>query len=475
MKQVLTWVLVLAATAAVAIGGTLAFMTDTDEDVNVRSIGNVTIEQHEQERVDPEGAADSELQDFTDNKPLYPAVVAPTLKWENANSQLWDPTQINNELDKLVTVENTGDYEAYVRTVLAFEAGQYTFEQFQEKLHLNLNQTDWAWEWVQEPVIIGDSAFFLATATYLEPLQPGDTSSPSLLQVALDSSATNDDVQRFGEDYLILAASQAMQTEGFDDPVTALETGFYKVSPEQHPFDTSIMPFYVYDQNDMMDFAARGGRGIMMSDVVLDYFPVFNRKGTVLDMNGHTIYNNRYEDFWTFIIRVDLGGELTITGNGTFSSMHDPNVLKAAILYFLVSGEGSVLTLEDCCIDLSYCADQGVISKVVQVQKDGKTIINGGEYLRSGENITRGADMLYVISGGTIEFNGGIFQNAGHNRNLLNSHDGRRGKMIIRGGTFINHNPGVSNDGVCIKVAEGYEVVTQVIAGDTYYTVVPKK
>jgi hypothetical protein len=470
MKKLISWILVISTAVAVGIGASVAFLTDTDEDINVRTIGNVKIQQHEQERTDPEGDG-SQLQDFTDNKALLPAVVDPALNWENASGGLWDPTQINNELDKLITVENTGDYEAFVRTVLAFEAGSYTFEQFQEKIHLNLNQNDWDYEWVTEPVIIGQNSFFLATATHKVALQPGQTTAPSLLQVALDKTATNEDVHLFGDDYLILAASQAIQTEGFEDPLTALETGFHKASPQQHPFSEAILPYYVSTVEDFKNFAARGGTGILMADLELDSYVLFNRKGTVLDMNGHTIVNKR-PGSTTFIIRVDLGGELTVTGNGKFISAHKPEDLKGEIMYFVCTSEGSLLVLNDCEIDVN---NLGAIrgSKVVQAQSKGKVIINSGVYVRDCA-ATSASALIYTMSGAHIEINGGLFQNRGNNSVLLNTHDGRPGTMLIRGGTFINHKPG-TNDAYYITVAEGYEIVSEVIDGDTYYTVVPKE
>ena len=52
MKKFVAWLLVLALTAAVSIGATLAYLTDTDEDVNVMTLGKVKIDQLEYERVD---------------------------------------------------------------------------------------------------------------------------------------------------------------------------------------------------------------------------------------------------------------------------------------------------------------------------------------------------------------------------------------------------------------------------------------
>ena len=146
MKKVLAWLLVLAMTAALAVGGTLAYLTDTDEDVNVMTVGKVKIDQLEYERVDPETEnEDATVQEFRDNKPLYPAVTEDGFDWTTGDSyvdweqigkdgytsEIWDPSKINNEQDKMVFVKNKGDFDAYVRTVFAFEAGNYqTIDEF---------------------------------------------------------------------------------------------------------------------------------------------------------------------------------------------------------------------------------------------------------------------------------------------------------------------------------------------------------
>lgn len=468
MKKFISWLLVIAVTAVLAVSGTMAYLTDTDEDVNVRTIGNIHIQQIEQERVDTEtGGAGAPLQDFRDNKPLYPAVTEGGFEWETEGSELWDPTKINNEQDKIVSLKNTGDYDAYVRTVIAFEAGGFAWEQFQKKMHLNINKTDWDWEWITEPVIIGDSAFFLGTATYKTPLEPGQTTSPSLLQVALDPSAENMDVERFGVDYVILAASQAIQTEGFHAPQTALEDGFYQVTAQQHPFTSEMLPYYIYDQTDLQDFGTRGGLGILMTDIEMDSFATFNRPNTVLDMNGHTIYNNRYASA-AFIFKVDYGGNLTVTGNGKFIPIQDLDTFSGRIFTFLCTREGSVLTIENGYVDASH--GDNISNTAVQCQSKAKVIINDCTFIRS--DCSDASELMYACTGGTIEINGGLFRNDGSAGYLMNiSHPST---MTIRGGTFVNHNPGVTNDAGYIKVAEGYKTVSEVREdGDTYYTVVP--
>ena len=51
MKKVLLMCTAYVLVAALAIGGTVAYLQDDDSDVNVMTLGNVSIEQHEYERV----------------------------------------------------------------------------------------------------------------------------------------------------------------------------------------------------------------------------------------------------------------------------------------------------------------------------------------------------------------------------------------------------------------------------------------
>ena len=48
--------------------------------------------------------------------------------------------------------------------------------------------------------------------------------------------------------------------------------------------------------------------------------------------------------------------------------------------------------------------------------------------------------------------------------------------ITVRGGTFVNHRPGVDQDPGTIRVAEGYKTISEVREdGNTYYTVVPEE
>ena len=142
----------------------------------------------------------------------------------------------------MVFVKNKGDYDAYVRSIFAFEAGNYeTLDQFKAKMHLNLNETDWTWEWIETPVAIGESTYFVATATYNKVLAPDAITEISLSQIALDKTATNADVEAFGETYQILVKSQGIQADGFDEAAFALEEGFGEIRADNVPWQTDVV------------------------------------------------------------------------------------------------------------------------------------------------------------------------------------------------------------------------------------------
>ena len=149
-KNVLLSGVSIALGAALAIGGTMAYLQDTDSDVNVMTLGDVKIEQLEYERVvnaDGTFATDTidnqksyVLKDFSQGKPLLPATeLDANGNPYNYGAGGWDDTTVRmsqvdsyggmqvftskNAQDKFVTVENTGKYPAYIRTLVAVECG----------------------------------------------------------------------------------------------------------------------------------------------------------------------------------------------------------------------------------------------------------------------------------------------------------------------------------------------------------------
>lgn len=218
-KLLLIVSLVLALT--MSLGGTLAYLQDSDADVNVMTLGSVTITQNEQER-----NADDELVPFTPNKPAMPAVGP--VEWAEKGVEVNGveykvfTDKLKNVVDKIVTVTNTGKSDAYVRTIVAIEAPEGDPN---DLIHMNYNTTGVS---ISEPyvVVIDDVKYAAFVFTYADALGAGDTSAPSLVQLFLDSKTTNTDVAKFGDAWEVLVLSQAVQADGFADATTALDTAF---------------------------------------------------------------------------------------------------------------------------------------------------------------------------------------------------------------------------------------------------------
>jgi len=147
---------------------------------------------------------------------------------------------MKNVIDKVVTVTNTGSKDAYVRTILAFEtateyaAGTDNVLRDGKKIFDDYIGTLGDFELVDTDTITIDGVeYVLAVKTYADPLAPEATSTPSLKQFFLSPEANNEVVTLFGDDYTILALSQAVQTAGFAadpesdaDAVAALNEAF---------------------------------------------------------------------------------------------------------------------------------------------------------------------------------------------------------------------------------------------------------
>lgn len=246
MKKKIIALSVAAVLLVMAIvGGTYAYLTDTDSAENVMTLGNVSIVQNEWER-----GADGNLKAFTQEKPLYPAII-PT------NSAEWDwddnaivefskaPVEANggsqkmftepNAVDKFITVTNDGHNDVYVRTLVAFEKGSLSDAKFDELLGISYYDVGWTIASATNATIDGKNfqiVEFVFTGRNGEAgvLAAGDTTQASLCQVYLASTATNEDckaIDATGEGlYDIYALSQAVQAEGWTDAQTALDTAF---------------------------------------------------------------------------------------------------------------------------------------------------------------------------------------------------------------------------------------------------------
>jgi len=264
-KKTIALVLCMVLALTLGLGNTLAYLTDSDADVNVMTLGNVDIEQVELERIEQsdEKTGTDNLQQFTQGKPLFPAVgenqwATDYQQWPTGGSNQLHQDELKNVVDKFVFVENTGKSDAYVRSIFAFEAGTLAQADWHEMMHLNINGTYWKWN----PEDIGSSDdmlvtidgnnYYLVEAVYLGNagangdehkggvLPADETTRPSLLQVWLDHAATNETMEALDGNgngtYDILVVSQAVQATGFTDAQTALDEAFGEITVDNNPW-----------------------------------------------------------------------------------------------------------------------------------------------------------------------------------------------------------------------------------------------
>lgn len=253
-KKLLSIGLVAVIAIAAIAGASLAYLTDTDEADNVFTIGNIQIEQNEQQR-NADGTA---LEAFTDDKLLMPIVGS-----AQGTKDKWGMPVAANYVDKIVTVKNTGNQPAYIRTFVAVPAATQTGEDGDptfNALHWNYgNRVDvtgagayndggqenwnqdflkWDWENAQTvgEFVEGGVIYDLVLFNYKEALAAGAETAPIISGLYLDKAVNFDGtnyidpygnkIDNFIEDdgkVHIYCYTQAVQAAGFDTAAEAFD------------------------------------------------------------------------------------------------------------------------------------------------------------------------------------------------------------------------------------------------------------
>jgi len=234
MKKSILLALCILLAASLSLGSTIAYLQDSDNDVNVMTLGNVKIDQLEQQRVNGELADFTSIEGSTEYISLFPGVYADAEPAKDADDKYY-AASVSNAVDKIVSVKNTGKSPAYVRTIFAFEMGSMDADRFNEIMKIN---------WQTEPTLgeeitIKGKNYMLYEVVYPDALAAGSETAPSLLQVLLSKDANNDDMKALDAEedgYRILVTSQGVQTAGFDNAEQALNEAFGEISQDNHPW-----------------------------------------------------------------------------------------------------------------------------------------------------------------------------------------------------------------------------------------------
>lgn len=313
IKKVMSMLLAVTLTAGIAISGTMAYLADTDSDVNVMTMGKVSIAQHEYERVVDEdgnyvkavskddnkknydftpdyGITEAyKLQDFTQAKMAAPAVYTNEkhqTAWDEfqqlwnqvgapGSNDLFDDT-MKNVIDKFVFVENTGNYDAYYRTIIAIETPEGTdglihtsfnsnerFDAIEEDGNYDGTADSGRKSYLVGYTIVDGVRYGLYNMTYNQILTPGEVSRPSLLQVFLDPETTSEDAAKFGNTWDILAVSQAVQADIADTAGEALDGVFGEITVEDHPWDGDIAEWNIFSDVNKLNEALKDGKDVI--------------------------------------------------------------------------------------------------------------------------------------------------------------------------------------------------------------------
>lgn len=468
LKKLSISILSLALVAILSIGGTIAYLTSEDSDVNVMTMGNVKIEQIEQEWNEA-----GELVDFTQAKPLYPYVGE--LGWTNKDYEngAYRKFTMENVVDKYVSVKNTGKSDAYVRTIIALEMGDFTYQEFKQ-IGISTNaefgaefKFPGAWEWTDDfETTIDGKRYNIMVAVHKDPLAAGETTIPSLLQVYLSKDANNDDCEKLDGNgngtYDILVFSQGVQTNGFDNAKQALNTAFGEITTANHPWKNGVSIGVTVNTEEELLNAVKNGHDIVLGkDIELKAPETVINKDLTIYLNGKTL--TAYRNHRSGLTVKDVS-TLTIDG---------ANVV--------IKGEGKVLNIGD---NTAYAV--GIINH-------GKVTIDGGYYqafhdtfyvktgtleILAGKFNTIGDDTPYAVK--DLEQHTNTYADCFSN-SVINCDDDYyttgKAHVIVKGGSFRNFNPSNVHEGRFHHqnhVAAGYKVVASELDenNDIWYTVV---
>lgn len=428
-----SWILILSIVlaAALSIGSTVAYLQDADSDVNVMTLGKVDIVQVEEER------SGDELVKFDNyNKTLFPGVYSEAKPVTGTDGYY----AAQNAIDKIVSVDNEGKSDAYVRTIFAFEQGTMTDARFEEVMNINKNESgDWTWTKIGNSQTIGakPGVYTVYVAVYNEILPKGESTSESLKQVLLAKEGTNEDVKALDANgnqmYEILVLSQAVQSMGFESmgAAEALNEAFGAVDQAhlnewmggmeaEGPTAGSALDL----QRIVAAMSANGGAQTvtLTEDITLNSALTLEKGSLTINLGGHTLtlsdaatsgWNPLYSTAkagsgWGFSVgknaTLTIIGAGKVQGNGLSSLFNVLGSLNLNVTgtiggadYVVNIGGGSVSIQSG---DFSYSSG---LAQKDDSAVSGKVDISGGSFPQTREEVQESlGEMAGTVNGGSF-------------------------------------------------------------------------
>lgn len=386
LKKILAWLLVISTTAAIAIGGTLAYLTDRDSEANVFTTGDVDITLNDE---------------FKQGSQLKPGV----------------------EIEKNISIKNEGPNEAYVWYTYAVPQG------LENGLDLEFDNKN---AWTNEETAIGiytdvetDIVYNVYVCKYNAKLAAGETTPVGLTKVTMNSAV---DITPDGDAYLVVEgettslnwnineteqpvifvnafAIQTNEFDTFDAAYTAfvgqwgsmVDAGTYEVTVVLAPADAvEVTAATTYEE-----FAAliSAGKNLNIVEDVTIANPE-NSRFTALTVSGKVGIYSDNDATLTF------GETTTVTGDGVITVYR-----------------GSIVENQELCI-----------------AGNSTLVFEGGEHTLNA---------FSVASNGSIVVNNGILNCKGTYAGILGMTFAENGSAVINGGTLNMDQPFNLNQDRC--------------------------
>lgn len=360
MKRSVILTLCIILCLALSLGGTIAYLTDSDGDVNVMTLGRVDITLEEYQRGD-----DQQLEGYEDDRMLHPQV------GEDGTPDRYGLPTNPTFHDKIVRV--TGDSRnanAFLRVWIGVPSQLLDVADGLDAVHLVLGEgvtvegdgiksaTVDGWPWEPGEAVqttIEGVSYTMFCFDYTEILKPGDVTPPVLAGLYLDKHVDNDDSGAYvfaynGKEYplnvdfsgglQIPVLAQAVQADGFggiENASAAFEAaGMNDPALFDEYLDLNVNPISEAVQQliDAIRSAIAGGSGdapyeaALTTSIVLtdDAAMELNAAGEAAGgqevhlrvQEGETVIvdlQNPNVPLDAHTLIVNDGGELTITGN----------------------------------------------------------------------------------------------------------------------------------------------------------------